>query len=135
MERNLNEEYPYGKFPTKYTKNGQQKYFEELTSSVHEIQVDTLSAPQPIQNQDSQYNQNNSFDISKLLPLIKMMSGKKNMSNNDILQMMIPLLGGGNASQISDIMQLFNKEQPSEEIVEDLEKSSTMNIDDYKKVE
>jgi len=138
MERNLNDEYPYGKFPTKYTKIGQQKYFEQLTSDNLEDKVSVMNTTnvESQNNDNSQYsNQQNSFDISKLLPLLKMMSSKKNISNNDMLQMMLPLLGGENMSQMADIMQLFNKDQPTEEPAEDIEKSPTTKIDDYKRVE
>ena len=85
-------EYPYGQFPTKFTKSGQEKYFEELTTK-HE-QVSTLNTV----SQQSSTPQSSNFDISKLLPLIKMMNDKKSISSSDMLQMFLPLIGGGNVS-------------------------------------
>jgi len=104
MERNFEYEYPYGKFPTKFTKNGQQKYFEELTSGHEKITTQEYSQPDSPQSHQAEHPTQSTFDISKLLPLLKLMNNKKNMSSSDILSLMLPLLGGGDSSQIADIM-------------------------------
>lgn len=134
MERDLSKEYPYGQFPSKYTKLGQQKYFEQLTNS-EDSKVSSMNfTPEPQQPQQ-QANQN-SLDISKLLPLLKIMGNKKNMSQTDMLQLFLPLIGGSNSSQIADMMQLLNSDtKPQEEQEEDIEISPTPRIDDYKRIE
>ena len=135
MDKYNMSEYPYGQFPTKFTKRGQEKYFEELTQGE---KVTTLNiSPEPQQNQQNNNTQGqptNNFDISKLLPLIKMMGDKKSISSSDMLQMFLPLLGGGNMSGISEIMGMLNKDKPTEEIVEDIVADS-IKIDDYKRID
>ena len=100
MERNFEYEYPYGKFPTKFTKNGQQKYFEKLTSEEEKITTQEYSNDIPPQNNQSAPSTQNTFDMSKLLPLLKLMNNKKSMSSSDILSLMLPMLGGGDSSQL-----------------------------------
>ena len=120
-------EYPYGQFPTKFTKTGQKQYFEELTNTEQKINTLNVAPPEP--------QQNNSFDISKLLPLIKMMSDKKSMSSTDMLSLFIPLLGGG-GNNISELMSLMNSSKSTtEEVEEDISPTDTMRIDEYKRVE
>lgn len=131
-------EYPYGQFPTKFTKHGQQQYFEELTKNQNVSMFNTdyeQQANSKIQSeQNNQTQQNSSFDFSKLLPLIKMMGDKKSISSTDMLQMLLPLIGGGNMSGISEIMNIFNKDKPVEEIEEDVIIDG-IKIDDYKRVD
>lgn len=130
MERNFEYEYPYGKFPTKFTKSGQQKYFEELTNG-DRISTQSYSQPDPAPAAETQQN---SFDISKLLPLLKLMGNKKGMNSTDMLKVMLPLLGG-NDSQLSDLMSLFYSPQKDEEKEEDIEISSSPKIDEYVRVD
>ena len=155
MERNLQSEYPYGQFPSKFTKSGQKQYFEQLTNTSQKVEnlnfePNTLRSSNnnsSLQNYNSQHNssnnaqygnqntnQNNNFDFSKLLPLIKMMNDKKSMSSTDMLSMFLPMLGGGNISGLSEIMNLMNKDKATEEKEEDII-ISNIKIDDYKRVE
>ena len=135
MERNIDQEYPYGKFPTKFTKNGQQKYFEQLTNGVEEERIVNTQQTTNSSEQNINSNTQNGFEISKLLPLLKLMGSKKNINSTDMLQLLIPLLGGSDSSQIADIMSLFSGKDTHEEKEEDIEISSSPKIDEYVRVE
>lgn len=121
-------EYPYGQFPTKFTKLGQEKYFEQITKNeqVSALNIDT--------NNNPPNEEKNNFDFSKLLPILKLMGDKKSISNNDILQMILPLIGGGNMSGISEIMSLFNNDTALKEDEEDII-TDDIPIDNYKRVD
>lgn len=130
MEKQYISEYPYGQFPTRFTKKGQQQHFEQLTSEISQPQTLTINESR------KESPQQNSFDISKLLPLIKLMSDKKSISSTDMLQMFIPLLGGNYSSNINDIMSLINpSKQANEDIAEDIPPINSIKIDDYKRIE
>ena len=123
----MTSEYPYGQFPTRFTKLGQQRRLEK--KKIEEQRVSSLST-QPVSS--PQQPQQNSFDISKLLPLIKLMGDKKSISTSDMLKMFIPLLGG-ESSGVSELLSLFPTKE-EEPIVEDLS-SPPINLDDYIRVE
>ena len=130
MEKQYFNEYPYGHFPSKFTKSGQKQLFEELN---------TNNTPPKISVQNQQINEpaqpQNSFDIAKLLPLLKMMGDKKSISSTDMLQMFIPMLGG-NASNLSEIMSLMNPPKSTiDDTVEDIPLTSSIKIEEYKRVE
>ena len=132
MNRNIESEYPYGKFPHKHTKNGQKEYFESLTHN----NTQSVTTAQMAENYYNEPNQpsNASFDISKLLPLIKLMGNKKNISSTDMLQFVLPLMGG-NMSQMTEIMNLFNKDSTVDEVAEDIEIDTSTPIDKYERIE
>lgn len=116
-------EYPYGQFPTRFTKNGQKAQLEKIENS----KTETLSIEPPSEQQ-------NTFDLSKLLPLIKLMGNKKSISNADMLQLVVPLLGG-NSSNVSDIISLLTPSATDDGVVEDVPASTLSHIDEYKRVE
>lgn len=117
-------EYPYGQFPTKFTKNGQKKYFEEIKE---EQKIQTMSTETPQQTPPQ-----NQFDFGKLLPLLKLMGDKKSISNTDMLKMFIPMLGGD--SNMSELLSLMSPTKQDEQ-VEDLTLSDTISTDGYTRVE
>jgi len=128
MIRNIDNEYPYGKFPYKHTKNGQKQYFESIKEREQVVVTESIN------NTRGTYEQNNSFDISKLLPLIKLMGNKKNISSTDMLQFVLPLMGG-NMSQMTELINLFNKDSTNDEVAEDIETMSSTPIDKYERIE
>ena len=132
MEKHNSTEYPYGEFPIKFTKLGQEKYFQELNKKHEQPVTTTTITPQPNTQQGSQQA---NFDISKFIPMIKLMSNKKSMSSTDMLQMFLPLLGGSNMGNITELMSLLNNKSQNDELVEDIEISNTTKIDDYIRVE
>ena len=118
------QEYPYGIFPTNYTKEGQETIKENKILSEQQS-VSTLSAPSQ--------SQQPSFDIAKLLPLLKMMNNKKSISQNDMLQLVLPMLIGGNTGDLSEIIKSFSS-QPEIEEPEDVV-TNQVSISSYKKIE
>ena len=119
------QEYPYGIFPTNYTKEGQEAIKENKILSERQ-NVSALSTP-------SQTPQQPSFDIAKLLPLLKMMNNKKSISQNDMLQLVLPMLMGGNTGDLSEIIKSFSS-QPEIEEPEDVV-TNQVSISSYKKIE
>ena len=63
-----------------------------------------------------------------------MMSDKKSISSSDMLQMFLPLIGGGNTSGLSEIISLFNKDSAPKEEEEDISVDG-IKIDDYKRID
>ena len=124
----MTNDYPYGQFPTKFTKMGQQKYFEQLNKEQNEPVSVMNTSEQPQQTEVQ-----NNFDISKLLPLLKLMGDKKSMTTSDMLSMFLPMLGG-NTSQLGDIMQLLNKDNQVKEVEEDILPPSP-KISEYKRID
>lgn len=131
MEHRTTNEYPYGQFPLKNTKIGQKQYFNEIQAQNQKVTVESFDVPEIKESAQ----QNNNMDISKLLPLIKMMGNKKSISSTDMLQMFLPLIGG-NMSGLSEILSLMNdsKSQP-EYVEEDILPTNSIKIDEYKRVE
>ena len=128
MEKQYFNEYPYGHFPLKFTKSGQKQLFEELNTNNTPPKISVQSQPVNEQTQ-------NSFDIAKLLPILKIMGDKKSISSTDMLQMFIPMLGG-NASNLSEIMSLINPPKSTiDDTVEDIPLTSSVKIEEYKRVE
>ena len=132
MTRNIDSEYPYGEFPHKHTKNGQKQYFEALTQGGEQLVSSESFSNNNVAPQIE--TTNNQLDISKLLPLIKLMGNKKNISSSDMLQLVLPLMGG-NVSQMTEILNLFNKDSSSEEVAEDIVINSSTPIDKYERIE
>lgn len=130
MEHKFTHEYPYGQFPFKNTKIGQKQYFEEIQSQNRNVTVEAIEPPP---QQESP--QENNIDISKLLPLIKMMSNKKSISSTDMLRLFLPLLGG-NSNGISEILSLMSESKSTNEYIEeDIPPNNLIRIDEYKRVE
>ena len=131
MEHRTTNEYPYGQFPLKNTKIGQKQYFNEIQAQNQKVTAESFDVPEIKESAQ----QNNNMDISKLLPLIKMMGNKKSISSTDMLQMFLPLIGG-NMSGLSEILSLMNdsKSQP-EYVEEDILPTNSIKIDEYKRVE
>lgn len=127
MENNeldyINGEYPYGIFPINHTKIGQQKLKEKLNKPLEqEPTVSTLDATEQKPN----------LDIGKLLPLIKMMGNKKSLSQNDMLQLFLPLLTGGNVD-ITEMLKVLDKPAEPEEALDVTD--NKVSISSYKKIE
>ncbi|MBE5757503.1 MAG: hypothetical protein E7345_01045 [Clostridiales bacterium] len=66
IPKEISDQYPYGEFPIRYTKSGQEKIRKHSESRF------SYSEPPKLENND-----NNSFDIQSLLPLIHIFSGGK----------------------------------------------------------
>lgn len=110
-------------FPLNHTKDGQ----ETIKTQQQKQEVSILST----QNEPQQQ----SLDMGKILPLLKLINGKKNISQNDMLQLVLPMLLGGNSVDFSKILDTLNTKQEQEiEEAEDIS-DNTVSISSYKKIE
>lgn len=126
MNNQNNVEYPYGQFPTRFTKNGQQQLIEKLSQPEN----DPYDPPKPIEtnNQPS-----SNLNLTSLLPLIKMMGNKKNISQTDMLQMFLPMMTGN--SNVGEILSLLKANNSSDQYLEeDIIEDGTKKIDEYVKI-
>ena len=115
----LNNMYPYGDFPIRYTKN----YQAYLKSNLN--RVDTFSTNTDTENIDSNYQNNttqNNFDIKSLLSLIQNLSSN-NLDTKSLLSTLIPLLfkDQNNLLPLIDALTLTHKKNTP--------KPSTLNVD------
>lgn len=118
---NVSNEYPYGIFPLNYTKEGQEKIKHEIQEQAKKDIIDVSEpAPRP------------ALDISKLLPLIKLMGNKKSLSQGDMLQLLVPMLTGANVdiSEILKTIEPSNEPEEAEDII-----PNQIKISSYKKIE
>ena len=118
---NVSNEYPYGIFPLNYTKEGQEKIKHEIQEQAKKDIID-VSKPTP----------RPALDISKLLPLIKLMGNKKSLSQGDMLQLLVPMLTGSNVdiSEILKSIEPTNEPEEAEDII-----PNQIKISSYKKIE
>ncbi len=133
MENYINNEYPYGEFPTKYTKNGQaelkQKWQEGNLNNEEKITANAHNATH-------QHQPANTIDIHKILPLIKKMNSNTPLSQGDMMGMLMGLIG----KEHSDLVDVFSVIANTNIVKEVDVKSMSINnsspsIDSYKKVE
>lgn len=89
-------QYPYGDFPIKYTKSGQEKI---RIQSEHRYE-NYIENATPIESQ------NNSTNIDTILPLIQILT-KKQKNPNDMMEIMSKILFKDNP-QMEKIFTLFN---------------------------
>lgn len=93
ISKELKEQYPYGEFPIKYTKTGQETIRKQ---SENRFSYET--------NSDEKSNQSN-INLESLLPLIQTLSsGKKD--NNSMMNIMSKILFKDNP-QIANLFKLF----------------------------
>lgn len=90
------EQYPYGEFPLRYTKSGQEIIRKQSESRFkYDNPVATQNVPSDIKNEN--------LNLSMLLPLIQMMSGSKK-NPKDMMQIFSKLLFKDNP----DMQKLFS---------------------------
>ncbi len=121
INQEINMQYPYGDFPIRYTKSGQ-----ELLRKNSEARF--LSSPPPEQQQ----NQN--LDVSTLVTLMSLIGNKKK-SSSDILELISPLLFKDNP-ELKSLLKLFNKDKPKDIInTENFPNTNKVTISNLKRVE
>ncbi len=121
---NINNEYPYGELPLKYTKQGQQQLQDKLKNKTFVFNQD------PPSNNNS--TNNKGFDISALLPLLY---GSNNTQMETFTKLLPMFKGGGNIDMQSIIKLLseFNKKSKPAEILS--KSDDEIKIDNLTKVE
>lgn len=114
-------QYPYGDFPIRYTKSGQETLRKQSEAR--------FSSPAP-QN----YTPNADIDISSLVAVLSLMGGKKK-SSSDMLELLSPILFKNNP-ELKSLLKLFNKEKPKEIInTTDFPNTNKVAINSLKRVE
>lgn len=89
-------QYPYGEFPIRYTRSGQEK-----------IRIQSEHRYENTQQQQPPPNDNKNLDIDMLLPIVQMMTNK-NKKSGDLLNTMSHILFKNNPN-IEKILSLFSK--------------------------
>ena len=97
IPKEILDQYPYGKFPIRYTRTGQDNIRRESENRFSYTNTNNNS------NLDQQKNDN--FNMSNLIPLIQLLSGK--IDNKDIFQLLSNILFKDN-KEIQNIFSLFN---------------------------
>lgn len=127
MQDNISDEYPYGKFPTEYTKQGQAILMQKFLNSSSDTKppqpkpelVETFQhTPSTDSDNQTQQNFEPRMDIHKLMPLIKSMSQNKSISQNELLKIMLPMLSGGNGDYNELISMMIDKNSQEKDLVE-----------------
>lgn len=112
--------YPYGEFPIRYTKIGQE-----------EIRKHSENRFEPPQK-DSPTNQSDNFNIMSLLPLLQLLGGKKNPK--DMMQILSSILLKDNP-EMQKLFKLLPK--PDKDIQKssiDFPNTNTVNISSLKRI-
>lgn len=117
----VNSQYPYGDFPIRYTKTGQ-----EILRKQSEARY--LSPP-PLEP-----SQSSNIDVSTLVTLMSIIGNKKK-SSSDILELLSPLLFKDNP-ELKSLLKLFNKNKPQDIIsTENFPDTNKVSISTLKRVE
>ena len=118
--------YPYGEFPSKYTKSGQEELRKKMLSGGNQPEPVTVTQEKP---------KRNGIDFHKFLPLIKNMGAGKQLSHAEMLQLVLPMLGGEN-KDLSEVMGVILSSNEKKESEVDLISSppDKPSIDSYKRV-
>ncbi len=136
MNNPILSEYPYGQFPTRYTKSGQEEMkrkWQEGKANNNNVSIQNVGNT----TEDSEPTHSaNTIDIHKLLPLIKKMNSNSPLSQGDLMGMLMGMLG----KEHSDLVDIFSVIANTKTVKESDIKSMNINtnlppIDSYKKVE
>lgn len=100
------DQYPYGQFPERYTKSGQE-HIRKNSENRFSYNEDTLPQSDNTQLKAPE----NNLNITSLLPLIQLMTGKKNQ--NDSMKLLSQLLFKDN-KDMQQLFSLFNKNTAQE---------------------
>jgi len=124
ISKELNDMYPYGKFPIRYTKNGQETIRKQSENRFLNIE----------ENKKTEENKMNFSDLGNLLPLIQIMSSGKKKDNNQMFELLSKILFKDNP-ELQKLLKLFphtnNKEiKPKTEFPE----TNTISISSLKKI-
>lgn len=125
------DQYPYGQFPIRYTKPGQENIRK---NSENRFSYNNIN------EENNNHKENNNFDLTTLLPLIQLMSSKEN-NNSNMLKVLSKILFKDNPEmeKVLDIFQksnnnnIKNKELKTEEDFPEINKvqiSSLKRVDE-----
>ena len=103
MSENVASQYPNMTFPSEYTKQGQKAMLDKYLNGENN---NTKPQKEKVDNPHKETPKSN-IDLHKLMPLIKSMSKNQSITQNELMKMMLPMLSGGNNSDMNDIMCMF----------------------------
>ncbi len=136
MQNTLSNEYPYGQFPTQYTKLGQEQMKKQWQERTAEKKESSKNVNIQSDGNDKCEHSANTIDIHKILPLIKKMNSNTPISQGDLISMLMGLMGKEN-SDLADIFSVIaNTKTVKESDIKSMSINSNMPaIDSFKKVE
>lgn len=108
IPKEILEQYPYGKFPIRYTKSGQESLRKESENR--------FSYKDEIKKEDEQSSNQNNFNLTELLPLLQLMSGKKDQT--DMFKILSKMLFKDN-KDLEGLFRLMKPSKPQELTNED----------------
>jgi len=122
ISKELQEQYPYGEFPIRYTKSGQE--------TIRKQSEKRFSYDEPKEHTIKE----NNFNIETLLPLIQTLSSGKKQGGN-LLQMLTPILFKDNP-QMAQLFKLF-PQKPKVDIKNDefFPDTNKVEINSLRKIE
>lgn len=106
IPKEIIDQYPYGEFPIRYTKSGQET-IRKNSEARYSHSIDT--------NKDSLQPKPAGLDISTILSLSTLLSGKKKGNQNDMLEIFSSILFKDNP-ELKKILELFSKKTKAQEI-------------------
>ena len=121
------DQYPYGEFPIRYTKSGQE---DIRRNSEKRFSYDTQ---QQTTHEDLNKPNNNDLNITSLLPLIQLMSNKKQPA--DTMKILSEILFKDN-KDFQQIFNLISKQKPQEfDKSDSFPNTNKVNISSLKRID
>lgn len=121
MQNQIIDQYPTAKFPTEYTKQGQQILMQKFVAGQNQQAVEVQQTPEVI-NSDESFQQETAqqptIDIHKLMPLIKSMSQNKALSKNDLMKAVLPMLSGNNGEYSELINMMIDNNSQEKDLID-----------------
>lgn len=124
IPKEILDQYPYGEFPIRYTKVGQD--------TIRRNSENRFSYNTPPQEEKPLENNQSSLDLKSMLPLIQTLSNKKN-SPKDLFKVFSQLLFKNNP-ELSKLINLFSSNTTHNENIKSQEINNTTYFPDTNKV-
>ena len=106
--------YPYGEFPTQYTKKQKEldinktNTFNYYTNEKFQ-QISNKVETQSNDNKKSEINNSSNINLHSILPLLSNFNNEKKLDSNQLLTTLLPIMLGKNSKDITALLKLFNK--------------------------
>ncbi|MBE5735372.1 MAG: hypothetical protein E7361_02885 [Clostridiales bacterium] len=128
----INKMYPYGQFPSKYTKkqkepdNSIRNAFNYYTPDKFEkIQTMTTEKKEEALPQKE-------IDLKNILPLLTALSDHKKPNSSDLLSTILPLLLGKKSKDIVPLLKLMNNKSNN---IDSVKKANSLPLSKYDKID
>ena len=131
----VSNEYPYGNFPSHYTKAGQAQLKKQWQENSFKSQNDANKNHEKENLHNNEHNKNN-LDLHKLLPLIKKMNSNSPLTQGDLMGMFMNFIGKENKDLIDVFSVIANTQTiKSKDIKGDNLSSSKPKIETFKRIQ